>query len=153
MKLEHLNNPVIVTGSQIPLEALNFSGQTNYFCGKTNLLNALYLAAHYPVKEVSGYFSITNCCAAATRTITAHVYGFDAFASPNFPPLLDGGKYPYPPSYAFTGKPGKRSAYRASYYAPARRGRGGHSLPRYFHGHGRQLSAPADLWRYQRAML
>lgn len=36
---ENLSKPIIVTGSQIPLEALRSDGQTN-------LLNALYLAAH-----------------------------------------------------------------------------------------------------------
>lgn len=43
---------MIVTGSQIPLEALRSDGQTN-------LLNALYLAANYPVNEV-GLFLIIN---------------------------------------------------------------------------------------------
>lgn len=38
---DNLSKPIIVTGSQIPLEALRSDGQTN-------LLNALYLAANYP---------------------------------------------------------------------------------------------------------
>ncbi|HLV48480.1 MAG TPA: asparaginase domain-containing protein, partial [Aliidiomarina sp.] len=42
---ENLGKPVIVTGSQIPLAALRSDGQTN-------LLNALYLAAHFPIHEV-----------------------------------------------------------------------------------------------------
>ena len=47
---ENLTKPVIVTGSQIPLEALRSDGQIN-------LLNALYLAANYPVNEVGLFFN------------------------------------------------------------------------------------------------
>lgn len=49
--LENLSKPVIVTGSQIPLEALRSDGQIN-------LLNSLYIAANHPVNEVT-LFSIT----------------------------------------------------------------------------------------------
>lgn len=80
--LENLSKPVIVTGSQIPLEALRSDGQTN-------LLNALYLAAHYPVNEVSLFFS--NKMFRGNRSTKAHADGFDAFASPNLPPLLEAG--------------------------------------------------------------
>lgn len=80
--LENLDKPVIVTGSQIPLEALRSDGQTN-------LLNALYLAAHYPVKEVGLFFN--NKLLRGNRTTKAHADGFDAFASPNLPPLLEAG--------------------------------------------------------------
>jgi len=80
--LENLNKPVIVTGSQIPLEALRSDGQTN-------LLNALYLAANYPVNEVSVFFN--NTLFRGNRTTKAHADGFDAFASPNLPPLLEAG--------------------------------------------------------------
>ena len=59
--LENLGKPVIVTGSQIPLAELRSDGQIN-------LLNALYVAAN-----------------------KAHADGFDAFASPNLPPLLEAG--------------------------------------------------------------
>src|SRR5690554_2607387 len=49
---ENLSKPVIVTGSQIPLAALRSDG-------RTNLLNALYLAANYPIHEVSLFFNDT----------------------------------------------------------------------------------------------
>lgn len=54
--LENLGKPVIVTGSQIPLAELRSDGQIN-------LLNALYVAANYPINEVT-LFSITDCIAA-----------------------------------------------------------------------------------------
>ncbi|MDX7998315.1 asparaginase [Xenorhabdus sp. Reich] len=79
---ENLNKPVIVTGSQIPLEALRSDGQTN-------LLNALYLAAHYPINEVGLFFN--NKLFRGNRTIKAHADGFDAFSSPNCSPLMEAG--------------------------------------------------------------
>ncbi|WKE67187.1 asparaginase [Gallaecimonas kandeliae] len=79
---ENLAKPVIVTGSQIPLSALRSDGQEN-------LLTALYLAAEYPIPEVSLFFS--NQLFRGNRATKAHADGFDAFASPNFPPLLEAG--------------------------------------------------------------
>ncbi|KID05134.2 L-asparaginase 1 [Hafnia alvei] len=80
--LENLAKPVIVTGSQIPLAELRSDGQTN-------LLNALYLAANYPINEVSLFFN--NKLFRGNRTTKAHADGFDAFASPNYPMLLEVG--------------------------------------------------------------
>lgn len=80
--LEGLSKPVIVTGSQIPLAQLRSDGHAN-------LLNALYVAAHYPIAEVGLFFN--NCLYRGNRSVKAHADGFDAFASPNFPPLLKAG--------------------------------------------------------------
>ncbi|MGL5727793.1 MAG: asparaginase [Plesiomonas sp.] len=80
--LENLNKPVIITGSQIPLAELRSDGQTN-------LLNALYLAATYPINEVTLFFN--NKLFRGNRTTKAHADGFDAFASPNFPLLMEAG--------------------------------------------------------------
>ncbi|MDN6633843.1 MAG: asparaginase, partial [Enterobacterales bacterium] len=80
--LENLAKPVIVTGSQIPLAELRSDGQIN-------LLNALYLAANYPINEVSLFFN--NKLFRGNRTTKAHADGFDAFASPNYPMLLEVG--------------------------------------------------------------
>ncbi|WP_394205318.1 asparaginase [Shewanella waksmanii] len=80
--LQGLAKPVIVTGSQIPLAQLRSDGQTN-------LLNALYIAANYPVAEVCLFFN--NKLFRGNRTTKAHADGFDAFASPNFPLLLEAG--------------------------------------------------------------
>nr|WP_113869657.1 asparaginase [Brenneria salicis]NMN91612.1 L-asparaginase [Brenneria salicis ATCC 15712 = DSM 30166]RBP57318.1 asparaginase [Brenneria salicis ATCC 15712 = DSM 30166]RLM28419.1 L-asparaginase 1 [Brenneria salicis ATCC 15712 = DSM 30166] len=80
--LGNLAKPVIVTGSQIPLAELRSDGQTN-------LLNALYVAANHPVNEVALFFN--NKLLRGNRTTKAHADGFDAFASPNYPPLLEAG--------------------------------------------------------------
>jgi L-asparaginase len=68
-----LGKPVIVTGSQIPLAELRSDGQIN-------LLNALYVAANYPINEVALFFN--NRLYRGNRTTKAHADGFDAFASP-----------------------------------------------------------------------
>lgn len=80
--LENLSKPVIVTGSQIPLAELRSDGQIN-------LLNALYIAANYPINEVTLFFN--NRLYRGNRTTKAHADGFDAFASPNLSPLLEAG--------------------------------------------------------------
>ncbi|RTE87272.1 MULTISPECIES: asparaginase [Gammaproteobacteria] len=79
---ENLNKPVIVTGSQIPLAALRSDGQVN-------LLNSLYIAAHYPIPEVGLFFN--HYLFRGNRATKADADGFDAFASPNFPALIEAG--------------------------------------------------------------
>ncbi|WP_028114896.1 asparaginase [Ferrimonas kyonanensis] len=80
--LEGLTKPVVVTGSQIPFAELRSDGQHN-------LLNALYLAASHPVGEVCLFFN--NKLFRGNRTTKVHADGFDAFDSPNLPPLLEAG--------------------------------------------------------------
>ena len=80
--LENLSKPVIVTGSQIPLAELRSDGQVN-------LLNALYVAANYPIAEVSLFFN--NRLLRGNRSRKVDADGFNAFDSPNFPPLLEAG--------------------------------------------------------------
>ena len=77
-----LKKPVIVTGSQIPLAQLRSDGQTN-------LLNALYIAANYPIAEVTLFFN--NKLLRGNRSRKTDADGFDAFTSPNFPVLLEAG--------------------------------------------------------------
>ena len=79
---ENLAKPVIITGSQIPLAALRSDGQTN-------LLNALYIAANYPIHEVALFFN--NMLYRGNRATKADANGFQAFDSPNFPALLEAG--------------------------------------------------------------
>ena len=79
---ENLTKPVIVTGSQIPLAELRSDGQIN-------LLNALYIAANYPIPEVSLFFN--NKLLRGNRSRKLDADGFDAFHSPNFEPLLISG--------------------------------------------------------------
>jgi L-asparaginase len=80
--LEGLQKPVIITGSQIPLAQLRSDGQAN-------LLNALYIAANYPIPEVTLFFNNTLLRGNRARKVNAD--GFDAFDSPNFPHLLTAG--------------------------------------------------------------
>lgn len=80
--LQDLSKPVIVTGSQIPLSQLRSDGQIN-------LLNSLYIAANYPISEVSLFFN--NKLYRGNRCTKAHADGFDAFASPNYPCLMEAG--------------------------------------------------------------
>ncbi|MBD1390974.1 asparaginase [Neiella sp. HB171785] len=80
--LTNLTKPVIVTGSQIPLAELRSDGQTN-------LLNALYLAANYPVTEVCLFFN--NTLYRGNRCSKVDADSFDAFASPNYPSLINVG--------------------------------------------------------------
>jgi L-asparaginase len=80
--LEDLAKPVIITGSQIPLAQLRSDGQVN-------LLNALYIAANFPVHEVTLFFN--NQLFRGNRATKADADGFNAFASPNHLPLLQAG--------------------------------------------------------------
>ncbi len=75
--LEGLNKPVIVTGSQLRSD------------GQLNLLNALYIAANYPIPEVTLFFN--NKLFRGNRVRKVDADGFDAFDSPNCAPLLSAG--------------------------------------------------------------
>ena len=79
---EHLSKPIIITGSQIPLSQLRTDA-------RINLLNSLYIAAHYPINEVCLFFN--NQLFRGNRTTKQYADGFDAFVSPNFLPLLEAG--------------------------------------------------------------
>ncbi|WP_119472850.1 asparaginase [Vibrio cholerae] len=79
---ENLGKPVIVTGSQIPLADLRSDGQAN-------LLNALHVAANYPINEGTLFFN--NRLMRGNRSRKSHADGFSAFSSPNLPPLLEAG--------------------------------------------------------------
>ena len=76
--LEGLRKPVILTGSQIPLcEVRNDA--------RENLITAMIVAAEYPIPEVCLYFGdkLMRGC----RAVKVNANSFDAFDSPNFPPL------------------------------------------------------------------
>ncbi len=76
--LQGLRKPVILTGSQIPLcEVRNDA--------RENLITVLLLAANYAIPEVCLYFGdklLRGC-----RALKVDAVGFDAFSSPNYPPL------------------------------------------------------------------
>ncbi len=80
--LENLSKPVIVTGSNIERAELVSDVQIN-------LVPELFVGAYYPINEVTLFFN--NRLYRGNRTNKAHADGFDAFASPNLPPLLEAG--------------------------------------------------------------
>jgi L-asparaginase len=81
--LRGLRQPVVLTGSQIPLCELRTDA-------RENLLTALMIAAaEEPVREVALFFGgrlLRGC-----RSVKVSATGFDAFDSPNFPPLAVAG--------------------------------------------------------------
>ncbi len=85
--LENLDKPVIFTGSQLPVGVLRTDG-------KENLITAIEIAAAKEngkpvVPEVCIYFD--NKLMRGNRTTKMSADHFNAFSSPNFPPLADVG--------------------------------------------------------------
>lgn len=80
--LENLSKPVILTGSQIPLAEVRSDA-------RENLITSLLIAANYPISEVCLY--LNGSLLRGNRSTKVSSSGFDAFASPNFPPLAEVG--------------------------------------------------------------
>ena len=85
--LENLEKPVIFTGSQLPIGVLRTDG-------KENLITAIEIAADRDkdlpvVPEVCIYFD--NKLIRGNRTSKLSAEHFDAFDSPNYPPLAETG--------------------------------------------------------------
>jgi L-asparaginase len=85
--LENLGKPVIFTGSQLPIGLLRTDG-------KENLITAIEIAAakenEFPtVPEVCIYFD--NKLTRGNRSTKMSAEHFDAFYSPNYPPLAEVG--------------------------------------------------------------
>jgi len=85
--LENLKKPVIFTGSQLPIGVLRTDG-------KENLITAIEIAASQDygrpsVPEVCIYFD--NKLMRGNRTTKISAEHFDAFDSPNYPPLAEAG--------------------------------------------------------------
>jgi L-asparaginase len=85
--LENLRKPVIFTGSQLPIGLLRTDG-------RENLITAIEIAAatekNVPsVPEVCIYFD--NNLTRGNRTTKVSAEHFDAFSSPNYPPLAEVG--------------------------------------------------------------
>lgn len=80
--LEGLRKPVVLTGSQIPLSEPRTDA-------RENLVTAIQIAGSIAVPEVCLYFGdklLRGC-----RSVKVDAEGFDAFASPNLPPLATVG--------------------------------------------------------------
>ncbi|MEZ4810365.1 MAG: asparaginase [Allomuricauda sp.] len=85
--LENLAKPVIFTGSQLPIGDLRTDA-------KENLITSIEIAAlqekgHPVVQEVGLYFEYKLY--RANRTTKINAEHFEAFASPNHPPLVESG--------------------------------------------------------------
>ena len=85
--LENLRKPVIFTGSQLPIGLLRTDG-------RDNLITAIEIAAATindkpAVPEVCIYFD--NKLTRGNRTTKMSAEHFDAFSSPNYPPLAEAG--------------------------------------------------------------
>ena len=80
--LENLNKPVILTGSQIPLSEVRNDAVDN-------VITSLWLSAHQPIKEVCIYFN--QHLFRGNRSQKINSAQFNAFDSPNFPPLAESG--------------------------------------------------------------
>jgi len=80
--LQGLNKSVILTGSQIPLCEVRSDAHDN-------LITSLLIAANFSVAEVCLYFG--NKLLRGCRSTKISADGFEAFASPNYPPLGNAG--------------------------------------------------------------
>lgn len=85
--LENLGKPVIFTGSQLPISSLRTDG-------KENLMSSMEIAAakengNSIVPEVCIYFEFKLL--RGNRTTKINAENFNAFHSPNYPPLAESG--------------------------------------------------------------
>jgi L-asparaginase len=82
--LGSLAKPVVLTGSQLPLEAVRSDAEAN-------LLGALMLLGehHQRLSEVFVFFD--NTLFRGNRTTKSDAHAFSAFSSPNFPPVARAG--------------------------------------------------------------
>ncbi|CAL8286670.1 unnamed protein product [Lota lota] len=77
---EHLGKPIILTGSQVPIYEMRSDG-------RDNLLGALVIAGQFVIPEVCLYFH--NKLYRGNRVTKVDAGSFNAFASPNLPPLAN----------------------------------------------------------------
>ena len=76
--LRNLGKPVVFTGSQVPMVELQNDATDN-------LLGSLIIAGHFMIPEVCLYFNYKLF--RGNRVTKVSSSDFDAFVSPNFPPL------------------------------------------------------------------
>ncbi|KAJ8288905.1 hypothetical protein COCON_G00015640 [Conger conger] len=77
---EHLGKPIVLTGSQVPIFELRNDG-------RDNLLGALLIAGQFVIPEVCLYFH--NKLYRGNRVTKVDSGSFNAFCSPNLPPLAN----------------------------------------------------------------
>ncbi|XP_050528963.1 L-asparaginase isoform X2 [Daktulosphaira vitifoliae] len=79
---ENLGKTVIITGAQLPVFDLRTDGNDNF-------VNSLLIAGNYNIPEVTIFFH--NKLLRGNRTVKIDSENFDAFDSPNVPPLAIAG--------------------------------------------------------------
>lgn len=79
--LQNLNIPIIFTGSQVPMSNIRSDA-------RRNLVNAVEMAT-YPISEIAICFN--DHLFRGNRCTKMSIGDFDAFSSPNFPPLAQIG--------------------------------------------------------------
>ncbi|XP_050434885.1 L-asparaginase [Adelges cooleyi] len=79
---ENLGKTVIITGAQLPVFDLRSDGNDNF-------VNSLLIAGNYNIPEVTIFFH--NKLLRGNRTVKVDSENFDAFDSPNMPPLASVG--------------------------------------------------------------
>ncbi|RDI84471.1 Pre-mRNA-processing factor 17 [Venturia inaequalis] len=99
--LQDLGKPVILTGSQSPMLELQNDATDN-------LLGALVIAGHFMIPEVCLFFNFKLFRGNRTTKVSAN--DFNAFASPNFPPLATITSQKTHVSWNYVCKPTKMSA-------------------------------------------
>ena len=127
--LRGLGKPVIITGSQIPLGVLRSDGRQNF-------LTAVLVAARDDVKEVCLVFG--SKILRGARAVKASASGFEAFASPNLPPLGQAGVE------IEIDESRLRDAEAGRDRAAARRSTRRSALLRLYPGHARRAAARGD---------
>ncbi|MCC7051497.1 MAG: asparaginase [Bacteroidia bacterium] len=108
--LQNLTKPVILTGSQLPIGVIRTDG-------KENLITAIEIASQInnegkpAIQEVAVYFEYTLL--RGNRTIKYNSEHFDAFKSPNYPPLAEAGvTIQYNTPFLFKPNQGKLTVYK-----------------------------------------
>ncbi|XP_062824605.1 60 kDa lysophospholipase isoform X2 [Anolis carolinensis] len=77
---ENLGKPIVLTGAQVPIYELRNDG-------RSNLLGALLIAGQFVIPEVCLYFH--HKLYRGNRVTKVDTGSFDAFCSPNLPPLAN----------------------------------------------------------------
>lgn len=77
--LQGLSKPIMLTGSQVPLGLTITDARENF-------VTALYLLQHHAINEVTVYFN--NKLFRGNRVTKVNASSFNAFYSPNMPPLI-----------------------------------------------------------------
>ncbi len=80
--LENLSKPIVITGSQVPLCEAHTDA-------RENLINAILITSRYQIPEVCIFFN--NQLFRGNRCQKVNANSFNAFGSPNFPPLAKVG--------------------------------------------------------------